>query len=217
MTMTPVRWKRRSPWRCLMIGILTLGLCMGGVPAWAGPKTHRQEKHYPDHGKIRKHIPRDHHTVRKGRDSYHYHEGVFYHRVPRGYKVVRPPRGLVVHRLPSGFETLIIAGVAYLVFAGVYYQRTPSGYVVVEAPHEDCGPEVVMSEEEGQILAVNVPILNVRSGPGMHHPVICHARPGDRLVILGSSPGWFYVRLPYRDFGWVMSRHTRVLGPDAKG
>jgi len=203
-----IRLNRSTVWRNMAIGVLAVRLFMG-ESIWAGPLMNRPAARYPEPGKIYRQIPPDHHLVRVGPDQYIYREGVYYRREPKGFEVVRPPRGAVIHHLPLGFQILMIAGVTYFLFAGVYYQKTPSGYVVVDVPQEEASPE--------GYLSVNAAMLNVRSGPGMTHPVINRVRMGERLEIKGSSADWYYVRLPDATFGWVMSKYTRIMDPDAKG
>lgn len=203
---------RKAMIRKLTIGIMAVGLSVGST-VWAGPPKRPPGPAYPRPGKVYRTIPRDHHTVHVGPDNYFYHGGIYYRRGNNGYIVVRPPRGAVIAHLPVGFETLILAGVTYFLFAGVYYRQTPSGYAVVDEP---ASPQV-MPATDGQILAVDVEILNVRSGPGADHAVIHQVHWGDRLVIRETSPGWCYVQLPDGSFGWVMRRFTRLFAPEAKG
>lgn len=214
--MTIVHLTRNKRLRSLTIGVLAVGLSMGGT-TWAGPQGHRPKTAYPQPGKIYRQVPPGHQIVPAGNRQYIYHAGIYYLRGQKGFTVVRPPRGLVVRHLPVGFETLIVAGITTFLFAGVYYHQTPSGYVVVDAPQETLRPHEITPETTGEALAVIVKVLNVRSGPGMNHPVVNQVRRGDRLVVQGTSPGWTYVRLPGGAFGWVMSTYTRKMEPDAKG
>lgn len=211
--MTSVYRKRNTRWRNLTIGVLILGLSMGGT-AWADPHTRRHAKSYPPQGRIYKEIPAERRPVYVGKDRYYFHSGIYYRQDPRGYRVVRPPRGTVIHHMPLGVETLIVAGITYFLLAGIYYQKAPTGYVVVDAPPET---SAVVDGGSGALLAVDVAMLNVRSGPGMDHPVVGQVRLGQHLVVEGSSTGWFYVRLPDGSFGWVMAKFTRQVAPGAMG
>lgn len=211
------RHLKRSPLlRSVIIGILIAELSIIN-PVWAGPNPPGSHEGYPNPGRIFDQIQGNHHTVRSGKDQFIFNEGIFYHRDPKGFRVVRPPRGIVVDYLPIGFETLIIAGITYFLFAGIYYQKTDSGYVVVDTPQAEPAPQVQTPDTSGKTLVVNVNLLNVRIGPSMDHTVIDQVGMGDHLVIEGSSSGWYYVRLPNGNFGWVMSQYTRKLLPDAKG
>ena len=214
--MAIIRLNRNSIFRRLTIGVLVTGLLSAG-PVWADPAFRNKKGPYPETGKIFKHIPADRDIVHVGPEKYFFHNGVFYNRDPKGYRVVRPPRGTVVHHLPLGFETLLIAGITYFLVAGIYYQKTNSGYEVVDAPGN--GTAVRAAEPAGsvQIIAVNAKLLNVRSGPGMDHPVVSQVRMNDRLEVKGSASGWYYVRLPNGTFGWVMAGYTRQIVSDAKG
>jgi hypothetical protein len=218
--MALIHLNRRAMIRKLTIGIMAVGLsvgCMFWGTAWAGPPKRPPGRVYPKPGRVYRTIPRDHHRVHVGPNNYFYHGGIYYRRGNNGYIVVRPPRGAVIAHLPVGFETLVVAGIPYFLFAGVYYQKHDSGYVVVDEPPGAAVSPEVMPEPGGQTLAVDVEILNVRSGPGMNHTVIQQVHLGDRLVIQDTSPGWCYVQLPDGSFGWVMRRYTRLLAPEAKG
>ena len=185
--------------------ILVAGLCLpGSVWAWRNPGQ------YPKLGKRVGQMPAGCRVVRAGAHHYHYHAGVFYRKGPNGFAVVRAPMGAVVARLPAGFLSLVVGGIAYFTFAGVYYRKAPSGYVVVDVPATQTETAVAARE-------VTVAVLNVRSGPGMHHPVSTQVNRGDRLEILGQAPGWYFVRLPEGAYGWVMARYTGFPMPDAKG
>lgn len=214
--MTIVHLFRKTRLRNLTIGVLAACLSMG-TTAWPGLQGHRPKTEYPQPGTIYRKVPPGHRVVRAGNHQFLYNAGIFYRRCPKGFAVVSPPRGVVVHHLPVGFETLIVAGITTFLFAGVYYHRAASGYVVVDAPPEAPTPRPIAPDTNGRALAVDVSLLNVRSGPGMSHPVVSQVRRGDRLDVLGTSPGWVYVRLPDGAFGWVMSSYTREIIPGARG
>ena len=209
--MTHYHRRRKTCWYHLMIGILAAGLTIG-QPAWAAPQMHGPQRSYPKPGHVSRQLPQGHQSVRMGPDQYYFHKGVYYHREPKGFRVVTPPKGLVIERLPLGFETLIVAGITYFVLAGIFYQKTDNGYVVVDEPD---GPET--STSNPTVLIVTVNLLNVRSGPGMEHPVIGQVGQGTQLVIQGNATGWYYVRLPNKTNGWVMADYTRPIKLNAKG
>ncbi|BBO85712.1 SH3 domain-containing protein [Desulfosarcina ovata] len=211
--MTLLHLKRNTGWRNLTIGLLVFGLSTGSA-VWAGPPMNRPSASYPQPGNVQKQIPSDHQRARHGADNYYFHKGVYYRHDPKGYRVVRPPRGTRIDHLPLGVETLIVAGITYFLLAGIYYQKAPSGYVVVDAPPAAVQSPAVTS---GETLAVTVSLLNVRSGPGTDHPVVTQVRLGDRLVTAGTSAGWYYVRLPDGQYGWVMMQYTRPVAPAAQG
>ncbi|GAB6908116.1 putative SH3 domain-containing protein [Desulfosarcina cetonica] len=211
--MTRFYLKRNTGWRNLTIALLVVGL-VAGSSAWAGPPMNRSHGDYPQEGQYRQSIPADHQRVRMGGDPMVFHKGVYYRHDPRGYRVVRPPRGTKIDHLPLGVETLLIAGVTYFLLAGIYYQKAPSGYVVVDAP-ASAPPSPTMAA--GQVLAVDTALLNVRSGPGLDHPVVSQARLGERLVVQQTSGGWCFVGLPDGRTGWVMVQYTRPVAPGAQG
>ena len=70
--------------------------------------------------------------------------------------------------------------------------------------------------QTGEVV-VRAALLNVRSGPGKNYPVTHQVRQGSRLVIKGSSTGWFYVMLPSGEYGWVMQEFTARVQAPANG
>lgn len=175
----------------------------------------------PAHGSVVAHLPHGHKTVHVGKMRYFYHGGVFYERGPSGYVVIAAPIGAVVVGLPAGFVTVAINGSTYYAYAGVYYRKVPSGYVV-EAPPEaivvkETSPEVQSLPAVGGKVSVTAQRLNVRSGPGISHPVIHQLHQGDILTIHGYAPDWLYIKLSNGHFGWVMKKHTTQTEPPASG
>ena len=60
------------------------------------------------------------------------------------------------------------------------------------------------------------PLLNMRSGPGLHHPTVAKLHQGDRVLVLSYEGEW--VRILFRDqTGFIMNRSLflRIDGPDA--
>jgi hypothetical protein len=197
--------------RTLIILILAMGLFLP-ESVWAGPGRNRCPGFYPKLGEYVRQVPVGHGIVSVGANRYHYHAGVYYRKGSKGFTVVRAPMGAVIAHLPVGFATAVVAGITYFVFADIYYQKISSGYMVVKEPTEE-----PVTEASAQQLQVTVAVLNVRSGPGIHYPVTTRVRMGDRLMIKGSAPGWNYVQLPNGSHGWVMTKYTRSVAPDAKG
>jgi len=135
---------------------------------------------------------------------------------PFGFTRFAPPRGLCVPHLPLGFETVMIAGITYFVFAGIYYQRAASGYVVVDPPPQQPAPAPTPTLT-GTVLVVDTDLLNVRSGPGAEHEVINQVRKGMQFEVLDTAPGWKYIHVKGNMNGWVMEEYTHLLAPEAKG
>jgi len=171
----------------------------------------------PRHGRFFVRPPVGHKPVWVRGVRYRYHRGVFYRKRPFGYIVVRAPVGAVVAAIPIGFVTFVVGTDSYYYYGGVYYQRVPSGYVVVEPPPVAVSVDETPSTIVGESVSVTAPLLNVRSGPGKKHPVIHQVHQGDILLVQGHAPGWFYVKLPSGEFGWVMSEFVDQLLPDASG
>jgi hypothetical protein len=200
----------------ILVGITIVGLASEGYaqpPRGRGGIGHP----VPHRGKVVRRPPAGHRAVRHRGRTFFYHRGAFYQRHPPGYIVVKAPVGAVVAAIPIGFVTFVVGGHDYYYYGGVYYQRVPSGYVVVEAPRQSVIVKQTPSPRAGESVTVTAPLLNVRSGPGKNHPVIHQVRQGDRLLIQGHAPGWFYVKLPWGEFGWVMTEFTDQLLSDANG
>jgi hypothetical protein len=158
--------------------------------------------HFPSYGTPHDRIP-DHNRILWRDREYFYHRdrGVFYHRRGAVFVIVRPPFGIVVPLPPPGFVRFLIGGISYYYYGDVFYRRVPSGYVVVEPPH----------------VLVKAYILNVRSGPGMQHPVTGEVYEGEVLMIYGNAPGWLYVQLPDESYGWVSQAFTEPAPPVPSG
>jgi hypothetical protein len=173
------------------------------------------------HGKVVVSLPKNHRTVSVGRTRYFYQHGTFYRKAPAGYVVVNAPPGAVVFGLPVGYRTAVFGGVTYFTYGGVYYQSVPSGYRVVSTP-----PAMVVQAPPCAFaqppvpdnwIAVIAERLNVRSGPGLNQAVVGQVIRGTRLVIQGSTAGWWYVQLPGGEAGWVMAAFTTFPPQPANG
>jgi len=69
---------------------------------------------------------------------------------------------------------------------------------------------------DGPHLAVVVQALNVRSGPGVAYLATGYLNQGDEVVVVGrhTDSGWWQVRLPDDDTGWVSGgwAHVPITG-----
>lgn len=167
-------------------------------------------------------LPRWYRRVWYRRVPYFYFGGVFYRPVRSGFMVVGAPIGAVVVSLPVGYSRIWVAGLEYYVYGGVFYRRVPSGYVVVEAPVdidvEEETPAIVQPPENAAgKVSVTASVLNVRTGPGLSHPVVYQIHEGYILEVHGKADGWLFVKLPNGEFGWVMTEFTIRLEPPASG
>ncbi|MBN1758839.1 MAG: hypothetical protein JW863_10995 [Chitinispirillaceae bacterium] len=72
--------------------------------------------------------------------TYYYCDGVFYHRHPHGYEIVRPPR---VRYLPRHARRIVISGNAYFLHDDFYYRYQNGYFEVCEAP-------VVVADQRGE-------------------------------------------------------------------
>ncbi|MBN2644389.1 MAG: SH3 domain-containing protein [Desulfuromonadaceae bacterium] len=169
----------------------------------------------PPYGFETRHLPPRARVIRSPRFGEHYyHRGIFYQPFGPVFRVVRPPIGLIVTHLPLGYIELNFGGHPYARYNDIYYRPVRQGYMVVEPPVEAPPapqPDVtaVPSQSLGEAV-VTVEVLNVRSGPSRLQPVVEHVAQGDALIILGSAPDWYYVRLPNGSFGWVWADFIRT-------
>ncbi|HKK13209.1 MAG TPA: SH3 domain-containing protein, partial [Gammaproteobacteria bacterium] len=64
---------------------------------------------------------------------------------------------------------------------------------------------------------IQAAVLNVRAGPGLEFTVIARVERGVSLAVFGSGPGWYYVRLPDGQYGWVMTQYTIPVNLEPAG
>lgn len=209
---------------CLLAAGSLAAPAMARQPGYGGPRPGGGGPGYRGHpGPVYGRPPQGHVVVRHGGHPYHYHRGYYYRPYPYGgFVVVRPPVGLYLAALPIGFATLMIGGAVYHSYAGVYYQPAPGGYVVVDPPPgyvvATPPPPMVVQEppasftEPDAVAAASVMVivasLNLRTGPGMHFPIVTVAVQGDSLLVLGNAPGWLWVQTQGGQTGWVAQQYT---------
>jgi hypothetical protein len=168
-------------------------------PAGSHARIHKSvkyEKRTPFHGRIHSRRPHGPVVERK-----------VYSKPPRRIvKYHRPPRRtVVVHRprlRPLG--TTIAASFSYHLGVAPHYASAPV-YTSVETG-------VSRPRYTGvQRISVSTDLLNVRSGPGLHSPVICTVGFGDVFPVQGATEGWLSITLPNGRPGWVMAHYTRGM------
>jgi hypothetical protein len=167
-------------------------------------------------------FPAGHHRIHAGAVPYFFHAGRYYRPVRRGYVHVRPPVGAVIAALPLGFLTLTVGSLLYFYHSDVYYRRVPAGYMVVDPPREavvvrETPAAEAPEDQEGALVVVTAPRLNVRSGPGDGFEVIAVIDQGLSLEIRGSAADWLYVKMPDGRHGWVLETYTSPILPPASG
>ena len=141
---------------------------------------------------------------------YYYHAGSFYTQAPNGYVVVNSPVGAVVPALPVGFSSVVVNGIPYFTYGGAYYRQVANGYQVVPAP------AVSTTVISGNVV-VTAAALNVRSGPSTGNRIVGTLYSGNVLSVVGGAPGWYYVQLPDKSYGWVMAKFTVPMAQPADG
>ncbi len=125
-----------------------------------------------------------------------------------GSAFVSPGVGTVLISLPLGCSRISVGGTVYYHNDGIYYKEVPSGYVITEPPVAQNIPVVKPPSSPGAQISVTTQVLNVRSGPGFHYPVILQVVLGDSLTLRGESDGWSYVQTAGGESGWVVTRFT---------
>lgn len=185
--------------------IIFTGLLTVVNDVYASHSHKKGDEGYPGYaaGRVVDRLPAGHHSIWVHKQPYFYHGGVFYRRGPSGFVVVRAPIGAIIANLPLGYRQWVVGGTSYYGSGGVYYRRVPAGYEVVEAPAIN-SPGYV----EGERVWVSIPVLNVRSGPGMDHQVVRQVNQGVALFVREYNQGWLYVELPDGQSGWVMRQFT---------
>jgi len=78
------------------------------------------------------------------------------------------------------------------------------------------------SEEKGadpfiRLAAVTADILRVRSGPGLDYTQTGRVFCGNHLLIQQEQNGWYYVRTPTGQYGWVSSEYTTPINIVSRG
>jgi Ni/Co efflux regulator RcnB len=185
-------------------------------------KKHVISPRYIRKGHVVKRLPRGYRRTWYGNTPYYYNRGAFYRPSHSGFVVVGAPSGSIIVSLPIGYRRVWVNNSMYYSYGGNFYQKARSGYTVVSPPEtvvvQEEAPVIVQPPESaaGEVT-VTTEILNVRSGPGLKHPIIHQIHEGYILEVQGKTVGWLYVQLPNGEYGWVMNIYTTLLEPDGKG
>ncbi|MBN1827823.1 MAG: SH3 domain-containing protein [Deltaproteobacteria bacterium] len=202
-----------------LIAVFTFGVLAAGNNAWA----FRHPAPSRSHHRVSIHplLPLGFMLLTVAGIQYYYHKGLYYQPIPTGYTVVRAPLGAILPQLPPGFVTFQKNGTEYFYYDGVYYNRVPSGYIVVKSPADypvvDSTARPQASSPAIEQVTVSNSLLNVRSGPGMNHPIVSQVSLGTLLEVHGNATDWLFVRLPSGEFGWVMKKFTASSTGPAEG
>lgn len=171
---------------------------------WTRTVVHHERFHRRVPSGIVLHRDRDR-FIRLGRSETFVRHGRFYHHRHGGYVPAPAPIGAFLLNLPLGSVRFTVGGQDYWRFDGVFFQAAPRGWAVASPPEVEISPQPPV---QAGAIVVDVPSLNVRTGPGLAFSVINQAVQGEELIVEGNAPGWYYVRLPGRGDGWVMARYT---------
>lgn len=87
--------------------------------------------------------------------------------------------------------------------------------VPVAVPTQPPPPTLVPTEDPTPRVTVTTPNGNVRTGDSTNHPIIASLTQGQTAVIVGISStgsGWYQVRLPNGQIGWMAPSIVQVSG-----
>jgi hypothetical protein len=130
----------------VILSAVLSGILLVGCPQGAGAKErdfhprqfldsrHNHNRSYPAHGQFVDTLPQGQREVFKGKERYHFFDGVWYRPVGGQFLVVTPPIGLIVPFLPPFCTTFWVRGAPYYYANEVYYTQSPIGYIIVEPP-----------------------------------------------------------------------------------
>ena len=206
--------------RFFAVGLATLFACTPILTesAYAArkhrpPVRHRSVHHYYHRPYISPLLPLTFALVTIAGMHYYYHRGVYYRELPyKRYVVTKPPAGAVVTQLPPGYIMFRSGEIEYYYYGDAYYNRVPSGYIVVKPPYEASTAASISRHQPASPVTGQVKVashmLNVRSGPGMNHPILFQIPNGVVVETHGTAPEWLFVKLPSGEFGWVMQKFT---------
>jgi len=230
----PKHGTSRSVRAVVFLLLATLALPHLGQARPPGPKPrqpavrhHRHAPVYPKPGFHIRVLPQAYLALQVGALTYFFLDGIFYRPGVDGYVVVPAPVGARVTTLPANATSIIVGDTVYYTFAGVYYQKVDGGYMVVPKPDSvvlqtaaqtttPIKPDSTMAREGDQVR-VTAAALNVRSGPGTKHPIICQVRRGDLLRVQAANSNWYYVLLEDGTVGWVMIKYTTRVAAQPVG
>ncbi|MBF0593586.1 MAG: hypothetical protein HQL22_01315 [Candidatus Omnitrophica bacterium] len=157
----------------ILAAVCLAGLSLAGATSsYAWERDHHGDRHYyhyhdrPSFGMRLSFIGDDVITVRSGRTSYYYYDGLYYNRAGSDYVLIPPPIGVVVTSIPPDFHPVVINGVTYFTDNGTYYVYTRYGYQVVPPP----------------VTLVQQPVIVVQQ------PVVQAAAPAQPAVVMASQP-----------------------------
>lgn len=212
--------KSKVAYRFFVVGLATLFICTSVLAENAcASRKHRPHRrhhsvhHYYHRPYISPLLPLTFALVTIAGMHYYYHRGIYYRELPyKRYVVTEPPVGVVVTQLPPGYITFRSGGIEYYYYGDAYYNRAPSGYIVVKPPYEASAADSINKYQPVspviEQVKVTTHMLNVRSGPGMNHPIIFQIPQGTVMETHGTAPEWLFVKLPSGEFGWIMKRFT---------
>jgi hypothetical protein len=127
----------RKTWIVAVAALAAAGAWLAPAgDAWAQPHRSQGRVHVSIGTQVRV-LPGGHQTVRVGRTSYRYHDGVWYRPYgPDRFVVVRAPIGARIRTLPFGYVSFYIGPRRYFYADYAYYWWDPrvAEYVVVDEP-----------------------------------------------------------------------------------
>lgn len=212
---------RKRVWKPVSISVLLIMALafLGAANAWAyrDPYFFSPYRHASQNKAAIKAPPHGCAAVKVGGVRYHYRNGIFYQKGPRGFSVVAAPMGAVVASRPGGCVKIVVGGVPYFRHNGVYYQKVKKGYKVVPKPRNVVAINDRQAINSGDKVRVSVGQLNIRSGPGKKYKVKTVVVRNKKMKVLGSAPNWLYVKYSKNRYGWVKAKFVDPVYSAPKG
>ncbi|MCP3867519.1 MAG: SH3 domain-containing protein [Gammaproteobacteria bacterium] len=84
-----------------------------------------------------------------------------------------------------------------------YYRHGAGRRTASASSRRSSTPKKVPQYEQGSVVRVKSKSLNIRQGPGTHHPVVFSATNGTPLMVEGQQNKWLNVRTQTGQVGWT--------------
>lgn len=68
-----------------------------------------------------------------------------------------------------------------------------------------------------RLAAVNADVLKVRAGPGLQYTQTGRVFYGSHLLALQEQSGWYYIRTPSGEYGWISSEYATIVNVVSRG
>ena len=62
-----------------------------------------------------------------------------------------------------------------------------------------------LTEELSEVVQINSPVVNIRSGPGTQYDVLTQAKLGDTFLVTSQRDGWYQIVIQNGQKAWVIA------------